>query len=460
MQLPRSALAALLATGLCTLGSAAIAEDATEPPIALSDLKMERLRYDTDKTPKVVKAELRITNTGKSPLTDIKSRMVFLEASGQVVKETPWGFEMSLAPGGGKVFSYHEGLVPAFEGYELEMTCKLDGRDQRWTWRSPDPTELPQLKNTKPVPGISRLVILGRESRRNSQTGQVTVFCRIKNEGEKDAQRAQLICEFLDDKGKILATHEQLIGDNGTVSGGKELPLNINVPKAVPNYHAMRVKLSSAKVSDEESLSGGKFSERAEVEVAEVTFARQKPTELTITAKVRNGLKKPVDRPTVVWSFADKDKEVKRVSGQIPLRLEPGEIKAFQLTVPDCPSFGSFGYEVDYQETKEAAYQPVTAEIAAGKAGATRIELSKDAEGNLKFRAQVGNRAPHDVTAFSITFKLIGGADGKTVVGQCAGGVDRLAAGARAMVEAEYLKPPKFANYTYHVTYSEPTPAK
>jgi hypothetical protein len=453
-------LSASLLAGLCALAAPARAEESSEPPVALSDLKIERFRYDTDKTPKVVKAEMKITNTGKAALTDVKSRMVFLEATGSVAKETPWVFEMSLGPGAAKVFTYREGLVPAFEGYELEMICKLDGKEQRWTWRSADPTELPQLKNAKPVPGISRLVILGRESRRNNQNGQVSVFCRVKNEGEKDAQRAQLIFEFLDDKGKILASHEQMLGDNGTVPGGKELVLNLNIPKAVPIYNAMRVKLSSAKISDEEALSGGKFSDRAEVEVAEVAFTRPKPTELTITAKIRNGLKKPVDKPSVVWSFTDKDKEVKRVSGQIPMRLEPGEVKAFQMTIPDCPAFGSFAYEVDYQETKETGFQPVAAEVAEGKAGVTRIDVSKDADGTIRFKAAVKSRAPYEVTAFSVVFKLVGGADGKTVVGQCAGGLDKLAPGAAATVEAEYLKPPKFANYTYHVTYNEPTPPK
>jgi hypothetical protein len=457
MDTSRIACAVLLVC-ICAPFAAARAED--DPPIAFSDWKIERLRYDTDKTPKVVKAEMKITNTGKASLTDIKSRMVFLEATGAVAKETPWVFEMSLGAGAGKVFTYREGLVPAFEGYELEMICKLDGKEQRWTWRSPDPTELPQLKNTKPIPGISRLVILGRESRRNNQNSQVSVFCRVKNEGEKDALRSQLTFEFLDDNGKILATHEQVLGDGGTVPGGKELVLNINIPTAIPIYNAMRVKLSSAKVSDEEALSGGKFSDRAEVEVAEVAFTRPKPAELAITAKIRNGLKKPVDKPTIVWAFTDKDKEVKRVSGQIPLRIEPGEVKAFALTIPDCPAFGAFTYEVEYQETTEATFQPVEAEVAEGKAGVTKIELNKAPDGTLKFKAAVRSRAPHEVTAFSVVFKLVGGADGKVVVGQCAGGLDRLAPGATATVEAELAKPPKFANYTYHVTYSEPTPPK
>jgi hypothetical protein len=89
-----------------------------------------------------------------------------------------------------------------------------------------------------------------------------------------------------------------------------------------------------------------------------------------------------------------------------------------------------------------------------------RIDVSKDADGTLHFKAAVKNRAPYEVTAFSITFKLMGGLDCKSVVGQCAGGLDKLAAGAAATIEGELVKPPQFANYTYHVTYNEPTPPK
>ena len=453
-----------LALTLAVLGpltpAARAAEEYVEPPIDLSGWKIERFRYDTDKTPKVVKAEIKMTNTGKAAISDLKSRLIFLQATGEVVKETQWQFVMSLGPGEGKVFNYREGLVPAFEGYELELTCKLDGKERKWVWRSPDPAELPQLKSTRPIPGVSRLVILGRESVRNNQTGQVRVFCRVKNEGEKPAERAQLNLEFLDDKGKVLATHEQPIGEGGTVAGGKELTLNFNVPKAVPSYHAMRVKLSAAKLSDEESLSGGKFSGAEEVEVAEVSFKRPTPKELAVAAKIRNGLKKPVDNPTIVWVFTEKDREVKRVAGQVPGRFEPGEIKAIALTIPDCPSFGSFSYEVEYQEAKETTFQPVTAEVADGKAGVTRVELVKGPDGTLRFKASVRSRATHEVTGLTILFKLLGGADGRTVVGQCAGGLDKLAPGAGATVEAELVKPPKFATYTYHTTYNEPTPPK
>jgi hypothetical protein len=221
----------------------------------------------------------------------------------------------------------------------------------------------------------------------------------------------------------------------------------------------MRVKLSAAKLSDEESLSGGKFSDRAEVEVAEVSFKRTKPTELAIAAKIRNGLKKPVDNPTVVWVFSDKDKEIKRVAGQVPGKLAPGEIKAFALAIPDCPAFGAFSYEIEYQESKEPVFRPVEAEVVEGKAGVTKVELARDPDGTLKFTATVKNRAGHEVTAVNVVFKLVGGPEGK-VVGQCAGGLDKLPAGTAATVNAEFLKPPQFANYTYHLTYSEPTPAK
>jgi hypothetical protein len=163
----------------------------------------------------------------------------------------------------------------------------------------------------------------------------------------------------------------------------------------------------------------------------------------------------------VTWVFTDKNKEVKRVPVQVEGRLGAGEIKAFTLTVPDCPAFGAYSYEVEFQQgSAEQTFPPVNAEVAAGRAGVTRLEVAKSADGTLHFTATVRSRAPHDVTAVNVTFTLLGGAGGKAVVGQCAGGADKLAAGGSLTIKAELAKPPKFATYTFNTTYTEPTPPK
>lgn len=464
LRLPR--LKSLLAAAALALAALPAFAADDEAPISFSDWKIERFRYDVDKSPKVVRAELKITNTGKAALTEVKSRMLYFTATGEKVKETQWLPAATLGPGEGKVFVYKESFVPAFEGYELEMTCKLDGKEQKWTWASPDPTELPQPKSTKPLSGVAKLVIIGRESTPETGTGYVKVFCRFKNVGEKAAEKVSLTAEFLDDKGKVLLTHDQPVSADGAVPGGKEMTLNFTIAKKVPAYHAMRVRLTMAQPSNEDSLSGGKFSDRKELEVAEISMKRTKPNEVVITAKIRNGLAKAVSDPTVVWSLTDKDKEVKRAAGPVPGKLAPGEVKTFTLTVAECPAFTGFGYEIEFQSApagdgaaNNGGFSPTTNEVAEGQVGVARVEPSFDADGTLKLKATVTNRTANEVSTVNVVFKLLGGAEGQAV-GQCAGGVDRLAAGASATFTAELAKPPKFATYTFNLTCATPLPPK
>lgn len=459
MSVRRTMMAAVLAAAaaLARAPAAPAAEDG-EPPIAFSDWKIERFRYDENKIPKAVKAEIKMTNTGKEDLTEFKTRIVYYTAAGEMVRETTWQFAMNLAAGKSLVFKYHEGMVPAFEAYELIVGCKMAGKEQKWVWRSSDPGDPPGYRPDKPVAGCSRLVILGREATRDSKTGQARFFCRIKNEGELPAERTAVTVDFLDDKGKVVASHELPVGEGGTVPGGKEVTVNATIPKAVPIYQTCRARLTASKAAGEESLSGGKFTNAAEVEVAEVVFKRPKPPELSVEGKIRNGHKKAVENPAVTWIFTDGGKEVRRFVYRMEGRLDPAEIRPIKLTVPDCPSFGAYSYEVDFAEARAESFPPVIAQVAEGKAGVERIEVTKGEGGALKFTAALRSRAPHEVSAFKVTFLLLG--KNKSKVGECTATLEKLAAGATATLTAEMGNPPPFANYTYNATYTEPTPPK
>jgi hypothetical protein len=448
--------ALLLATGLAAAGE-------NGPQIKLSDWKLARFRYGQgDKIPKKVEAEIKITNTGKQNLEGVKSRLVYYASTGEKVKETQWQFALVIAAGKGKLFKYVEGLVPAFEAYELHLHCTLGGKKHKLVYRSPDPLSLPKLWSDKPIPGTSRLVIMGREVFPDKRTRRPKLYLRVKNLGEKTATGAAVVVEFLGKNGRIIYTFEKKLGD-GTVAGGKEKTYNYVVDRAVGGYGGYRVRLKAAAISDEEALSGGLFSDKPELEIAHFKFTRKSDKSLYIVAKIRNGRPKAVTSPTVVILLTDKSeppKIIKKVPFEVTGRLKPGEIKPFAVTVPRCPSFGSFSYEIEFAERgKEVVFKPITAKVAPGKVGAERIEITKGPGGELRFIARIRSRAPYDVTAVKITFNLMGGPGGK-VVKRCAGGVDKLAKGKTVRVVAELARPPKFTNFNYRVTYEEPKKPK
>lgn len=439
------------------LGAAARAGEEV-PPVKLSDWRLERFRYGQgDKIPKKVVARITAANTGKEPLRGLRARLVYYASTGEKVKETSPQFAMVLPAGGSHPFKFEEGLVPAFEAYEFHLECSVGGEKKKWVWRSPDPFQLPTLWSNEPVKGISRLVLLGREVSPDPRTRLPVLYIRVRNLGEKPAERAAVVLEFVDAKDKVIQKYEQRLG-NGTIPGGAEKSYRYTLAKRIAGYKGYRVRLSSAEPSSEEALSGGSFTDKPDLELAEFKFTRKTDGGLHIVAKVRNGRKDPVKDPTAVIILAGKSgKQVKRVPFEITGRLAPGRIKAFALTVPDCPSFGAFSYEIEYSERTAPVFKPVTAQVESGKAGVARIEVKEGENGELRFLARVLSRAPHDVTELKVTVSLMGGPRGE-VVGRCAGGLDKLAAGKSATVTAELARPPKFSNFTYNVTYKEPTP--
>jgi len=169
-----------------------------------------------------------------------------------------------------------------------------------------------------------------------------------------------------------------------------------------------------------------------------------------------------VTDPTVVLVLlggGTPPKAVKKVPFVVPGRLAPGKIKPLEITIPGCPVFTNFSYEVEYAERTEPVFKPVVATVAPGGVGVARVEVRKGPKGELLFVTKLRSRVPHEVTRVKVTFTLTGGPEGKEV-GRCAAGLDRLAAGKSATVTAELARPPKFATFTYKVTYTEPRPPK
>jgi hypothetical protein len=460
--------AALLLAGLVLAGPAprgpGSALGAEEPPlIRLSDWKLERFRYGQgDKIPKKVVALITFNNVGKQQIDGLKSRLTYYASTGEKVLTTGWQFAPFISPGKGRTLKYVEGLVPAFEAYELLVEYRAGDRQYRHTYRSPDPFSLPALWSETPVPGTSKLVLMGREVSPDPRTGRHSLYVRVRNLGEKPASGAAVILEFLGRNRRVLYSFERKLGD-GTVPGGKQREYRFSVDRQVKGYAGYRVRLKVDAASSEEALSGGTFSERPELEIAHFQFRRKPKGALLIRARIRNGRKQAVTDPTVVIQLTDKSdppKPVKKVPFQISGTLRPGQVRAFELTVPECPPFGAFSYEIEFAErSREVVFEPIIAKVASGRVGATRIDVKKGPAGELRFVARLLSRAPYEVTGVKLVISLRGGPNGK-VVARCAGGLDRLAAGARARVVAELAGPPKFANFTYRVLYTEPRPAK
>ncbi len=457
----RKVLIALLALLVAAVAAARAGEDGA-PPIKLSDWKLARFRYGQgDKTPKKVEAEITVTNTGKENLGRVQSRLIYYASTGENVKETRWQFALVIPAGQKHTFKYVEGFVPAFEAYELQIQYTLDGKQQKHVYRSPDPQSLPELWSDEPVKGVSRLVIVGREVTQDPRTRRPKVYLRVKNLGEKPSTGSKVVVEFLGENARVVYTFEKKLGD-GVVAGGAEKTYNYVVPKAIGGYAGCRVKLKADTVSDEDALSGGVFSDAREIELAHFKFTRKPDRSVYIVAKIRNGRKEAVTSPTAIIKLTDKSsppKTVKQVPFEVTGRLEPGEVREFAVNVPECPSFGGFSYEIEYAERTEPTFKPVTAEVAPGKVGVSRVEIGKGPKGELRFTATVLSRAPHDVTEIRVIFTLLGGPRAGEV-GRLAGGADKLAAGKSTRVVAELVKPPKFSNFTFKINYREPTEPK
>jgi hypothetical protein len=445
---------------LLLLTPAAPAAGGEQPVVTLSDWKLERFRYGQgDKIPKKVEAHITVTNKADRQIRDLRSKLTYLDSTGETVKETTMQFAAFLDPGKGHVFHFVDGFVPAFEAYEMLLEYQIEGKKHNFLYRSPDPTSLPVLWDNEPVKGAARLVILGREVSGDAKGGH-KLYLRLRNLGDRDATGTKVIVEFRTENGREIGTWKKGL-DDGIVPAGKEKVYRLPIDLKVGAYHSYVVRLDTPTQDEETLLAGGSFTNAEEIELAEFKFTRLAARELSLEAKVRNGTKKQVAGPEVVIRLTDKatpPKVLKEIPFEVPGALAPGEIRPVALRVPDCPPFGGYSYEVSYAERTAPVFAPVTAEVAPGQVGVVQVDLERLPDGTLRFTAKVLSRSPHDVTDVQVIFNLLGGPGGGQV-GRCAGGLGRLPAGATSTVIGELTRPPQFASFNFKISYTEPKPA-
>jgi hypothetical protein len=437
------------------------AEEEAEPEITLSDWNLKRFRFGRgDKIPKKVIAEIKVTNTGQKPMTNVVSQLHYYDSFGEKVKATSLRKVAAIAAKGGwQIFKHVDGFVPAFEAYELHLKYKIGDKDYSPVYRSPDPLSLPKLWSDKPIPGISQVVVVGRDVTQRGRNRKLALYLKVKNLGAKNSKGTKVTVEFFDAAGKIIKSWQNALG-NGVIAGGKTVEFNMPITIQLKGYKGYRVKVSSERSPGEGSLPAGEFSDAQEIELAHFKFNRtKKKGELYIQMKVRNGLKTPVKNPNFVINLTGKKGKVKDVPFEVPGTLAPGAQLKFAVSVPDCPSFDGYGYSVSYSKGPTAPPPTTKAKVAPGRVGVDSVTVSKGPDGELRFEARVLSRAPFAVTGVRVIITLLGGSEGKEV-GKCAGGLDKLKAGGRATVKAELLKPPAYSKYTYRIKYNEPKPAK
>jgi len=293
-----------------------------------------------------------LKNTTKTTLNDVSATVMFTTGTGEKAAKPVARKIGALRPGEAQKFTASGDFVPAFSAYDIVVQYG-GGKEE---WFSSSDTGQPQPKSKTPQEGVASLVILGREVTPD-RAGRFAGTVRVKNEGAAEARNLKLTITFFDTRKQKI--HEWLgkLGSDA-LAGGAEANIQFACPSAPRNFAAYELKAGCDELPSEQALSGGEFSNVADVEVARFVFSRagDKGQDLKVSAQVRNGLITAAREIKLTLTFyGPKKKELKKHLLEIPGQMEAGEVKTLEFTIAAVPPYEAFEPALNY---KTADAQP------------------------------------------------------------------------------------------------------
>ena len=456
-------------------------EEEPEPKVKITDWSMDRARKDISGGTNLVRALMKIQNIGDERIENLSAKLVFYEAMGERLGATRPFVVREIKSGKTAPLVVQSIFVPIFGSYELHVDYRYGKARQKHKHRYMGASAFspPELITDELLPKTAKVAVLGHDVQYDPRRRQALIRIRLKNLGEMKAEGTKVHLRFYSDKGKLIGRElsypvSRGKGDPnaGTVKGGEEIKMSLPL-RGVPKFKSMDVSASSPAIPAEKRLAGGEFKGVDEVEVAHFSFKRPQPVNLTVGAKVRNGLKIPVVSTVITFVFyAEKDVKLKDSRGRtykekrqvpfkkipvaVPGRLEPGGVKEISFEAAGVAHFTNLNYEAAYQEPEKKTRTGMTA-AQVGEVvveGVSCVKKGKDVE----VAADIVNRRKLAAKDIAITFEFRRtDAEGEEVTVHK---VTHVIKGITRPGEVKPLKitvkdPPEFSSYFFNVSYSE-----
>lgn len=323
-----------------------------------------------------VTGELMFKNLTGKDLADINLSITYKSGLGEPATDAVKQKITAIKADEAQKVKFVAEFIPIFSGYDIEIEY-AGGKKEIWFANSDVGQPMP--RNAEPIQGIASIVVLGKEATADRQ-GRFSGQVRVKNEGTAMAKNLKVSLTFYDVKKKMMGEWSGKLGE-GFLAGGAEENLPFVMPVAPKNYAAYELKATCDDTSAETALSGGDFTNAAEVEFAKFSFVRSDPKakELKVSAQVRNGLATAVAAVKLTLTFmGPARKEIQRFTYEVPGQLKPGEIKPFAFAIPSLPAYEAFEQEIAYDSA--GAAPDATAEAPKPKAEKAKFKNIADVE--------------------------------------------------------------------------------
>ena len=411
-----------------------------------------------------VTVSFSLKNATKTALNDISATVLFTTGTGEKAAKPLTKKIGSLKPGETQKVTATGEFVPAFSGYDVVVqyvVAQASRLQVKEEWFSSTDTGQPQPRGKNPLEGVASLVLLGRELTPD-RPGRFAGTVHVKNEGTAEAKNLKLTITFFDSKKQKIHEWSGKLG-SASLAGGAEENIQFVCPNAPRNYASYELKPGCEDVPSEQALSGGEFTDAAEVEAARFAFSRvgDKSQDLMVRAQVRNGLKTAAGEIKLALTFyGPKKKEVKKHLVEIPGQIQPGEISRVEFTIAAVPQYEAFEPALSYKTAATEAKPAETKTIQMPKfRNANEVEVvfteaapNDDKSVSLVGALRNGKSAPVKDVVITVEFTK---ADGSAPVTAEKTISDVVQPGEERNFVVKAAGAAGAANYTFKFKYSE-----
>ncbi|MFW5752785.1 MAG: hypothetical protein ACOCYV_01910 [Planctomycetota bacterium] len=275
--------------------------------------------------------EIRLQG-GTERIRDLRFRIVPLDARLELIGRRPgyWRSLGELAAGATTTFSYKLNC-PSPMAYR----CELEWQGGSENYYATDKTALPEPRG----PVEDRPMLMCLEPMQNyidkRRLGQVGFY--LRNDGGAAATGVSVVIELINGSGETVKSHTH-VPDGGTIEPGYAEMEEVEIPDCPP-FSRVRLKARS----DEEGLPGpldpGRFTDVADIEVAEVAVDGD-----TLQFKVRNGLPEDLDAVTISFDLENDKGQVVKHLDVTTEDLSAGEIRPLEADTTGVE--GVAGYQI------------------------------------------------------------------------------------------------------------------
>ncbi len=293
-------------------------------------------------------------NRTGAELTDVKLTAIYYDGNREL-RRSKTVRVAKVADKGKAAVNLEADNVPNFTRYELYVeygaTTRLYVGDEK--------APMPSLKKAAPA---ALTLISTKDALPKSFPGDVVVTLAVRNDGGNEAYEPTAVLSFKV-RGEQKLVHVLL---DRQIAAGSEDTFEVTVPglEAYTNLESRVTFLSS---------EAGKFGE-APADAKEVAIRNLRIVRLVdgtgrVTGSVKNGIAVTVGDVAATFQIGKTD-----VPWTLSGTLNPGEVRAFEFYLPDCPSFeGGGGYDIKFKESKPDP-APFAKPASAKKTGTKSVE--------------------------------------------------------------------------------------